>query len=152
MAHMWKSHGTHYSFLIEVSKVLHIWMSYGAHVNESWHTCERVMAHMWKSHGTHYSFLIHSSRFARVSSHTNESCCICEKVEEDTYRRHESWHNMWRGHESWHTCERVFAHMTPFWFTHLDLLVSVMNEHRRTLSKRCAYVTWFYHICEITVS
>ena len=28
--------------------MVHIWMSHGTHMNESWHTFEWVMAHMWQ--------------------------------------------------------------------------------------------------------
>jgi len=33
--------------------IVHIWMSHGTHMNESWHPYEWVMAPIWMSHGTH---------------------------------------------------------------------------------------------------
>ena len=50
----WLSYGTHVneSWHIYQWVMAHMWMSHGTHINESWHTCESFTVHIWISHVT----------------------------------------------------------------------------------------------------
>ena len=61
---------------------MNMWMSRVTHVNESFHTCKRVMSHVWTSHVTHIQtceWVVSRMWISRVT-HKNESCHTYERV------------------------------------------------------------------------
>jgi len=126
------------------SVMAHMWISHGTHVNESWHTCERVMAHIRMSsrhvvtHSRHIS-LCHVT-------HMNESYHIYAWVMAHTWMSHGT--DM---HESWHTYEwvvmaqdnqRLFELDVKLKFTH-HWIMSYMSH----ISHGCVtYVSHRYHL------
>jgi len=78
-----------------VTRLIHasmsqLWLSYGAHMNESWHTYEWVVAHKWMSHGSYMNGWCHiyDRVMTRISknhdTHKKELChtyeCIMSRI------------------------------------------------------------------------
>jgi len=114
-------------------------LSPGTHVNESWHTCERVMAHMWTSHGTHVNETWHTF--------LSESWCnlwTCHPIHMNM-----SWHrylwvmaHMWMSHgthmNKWfHKYDWVLAHI---WMSHGTHLNQAWHTHERVMSHLYLYI------------
>jgi len=116
----------------------HIWMNHHTHLNESWHTYERVMAHIRMSHVAHvdkschtykwvmsHIWMSHVTHITYIGAQWRGLCneiCLCRWL---------WWHfsfmpHIWMSHvahmnESCHTYEWVMSHI---WMSH----VTHMNE------------------------
>ena len=125
MTHIWVSHGAH----VDESRhthawvMPHMWMSHGTHMNATWHTYEGVMAHIWMSHVTRM----------------HESCRTCEWVTAHMWIHHgthmnKSWHTY--GWVTSHTCTSPAAHIHESF--HWSCGSS--NMSRRTRRKRHSWI------------
>jgi len=133
------------NMLRRLNALLHICMSHGKYMYESWHTYARVMAHICTSHVTHMHESCHT--YAWVMSH------ICMS---HVTHMHESCHTY-----AWvmsHICMSHVTHMHEFWYTHKWVMShshSHTNESCHTgIDIRMSHVTnescheWHVNMCD----
>ena len=121
MAHIRASHGT-YELV-----TLHVWMSHGTRVNESWYTCEWVTAHTWGKPGMcqlsrtnsvlrQYVGSLLPGEWMRIMTHSyvyhDFPICVPWLIRMYT-QSHQTAKVSHAAYviESWYTCEWVTAHI-----------------------------------------
>jgi len=176
MSHVWICHikfdihvngnrGTHQglretteSCRIRQKNLLHMWMSYVAHVNESYRTCKWVVSCVWTSHVTRTHMNASCQTYTRVCvvSHShisihihtyvnfNQIMKICQKITAPSFAYEEVISHIYEWDMS-HRYEWVMSHI---WISHL---AHMTNKSCHTYERLMSHM-WMRYVTFVWIS